>query len=235
MKKNCVICSNKDKSLFNSLKPYITNIKDYEYGVNVNRSLYKCNSCELISIVPFFKSDDLIRLYPAEYSSYLNKSNPNSIFSLIKKLINFIEVKRVVKFIPPEGTIIEVGCGNGLFLEAINKLRPDIKLIGFDIVETKYIDKKLIKFHKGEFENLDHDENGCDLIYFSNLIEHVIDPKLFLDKCNFFLKPNGVFLITAPCYPHTLTKFAYKQKTLPKIAEKYIDFSTKKLEPNNIF
>ena len=45
------------------------------------------------------------------------------------------------------------------------------------------------------------------------------------------LKPNGIFLITAPCYPHTLTKFASNEKTLPKIAEKYIDFSTKKLEP----
>jgi hypothetical protein len=37
-------------------------------------------------------------------------------------------------------------------------------------------------------------------------------------------------LITAPCYPHTLTEFASNEKTLPKIAEKYIDFSTNKLE-----
>ena len=45
-----------------------------------------------------------------------------------------------------------------------------------------------------------------------------------------FLKPNGKFLITAPCYPHTLTEFALKEKTLPKIAKKYIDFSSKELE-----
>ena len=38
------------------------------------------------------------------------------------------------------------------------------------------------------------------------------------------------FLLLLSCYPHTLTEFASHQKTLPKIAKKYIDFSSKKLE-----
>ena len=43
------------------------------------------------------------------------------------------------------------------------------------------------------------------------------------------LKLMASFLITVPCYPHTLTKFALNEKTLPAIAKKYIDFSSKKI------
>ena len=56
------------------------------------------------------------------------------------------------------------------------------------------------------------------------------NPIKVIRECSKFLKPKGKFLITAPCYPHTLTKFALKQKTLPNIAKKYIDFSSKQLE-----
>ena len=56
------------------------------------------------------------------------------------------------------------------------------------------------------------------------------NPLKVIKSSSFFLKKNGSFLITAPCYPHTLTEFASSQKTLPKIAKKYIDFSQKNLE-----
>jgi SAM-dependent methyltransferase len=200
MNNNCIICSNKDKNILNTMEPYILHIKDYEYGIVEDRALYKCNLCELISIMPCFKSEDLLKLYPKKYSSYSNKSNSNSLFSLIKKLINNIEVRRVINLIPYNGTIIEVGCGNGLFLEAIRNSRPDIKLIGFDIVETEYLNKDIIEFHIGEFENYINDINECDLIYFSNLIEHVIDPKIFLDKCNSLLKVDGKIYGVTPSH-----------------------------------
>ena len=72
-------------------------------------------------------------------------------------------------------------------------------------------------------------------IYFDKIISsyalyYAKKPLNVITQCSKFLKPNGTFLITAPCYPHTLTKFASDEKTLPKIARKYIDFSTKELE-----
>ena len=44
------------------------------------------------------------------------------------------------------------------------------------------------------------------------------------------MKPNGYFLITAPCYPHTLIEFADKQKILSNEVKRQINFSSKKLE-----
>ena len=53
------------------------------------------------------------------------------------------------------------------------------------------------------------------------------NPIKVIVECSKFLKPNGIFLITAPCYPHTLTKFASNEKTLPKIAENILIFLQK--------
>lgn len=200
MSRNCVICIKKDKKSINTLNLFMNNIQDYEYGVKISKPLYKCSSCGLISIHPNFLSNELLGLYPERYGSYLNKSNPNSLFSLLKNFLNEREAKKVCKLIPENGTIIEVGCGNGLFLEAVKRLRPDVNLIGFDIKETEFINKDLIDFHVGEFENYQKELESCDLIYFSNLIEHVINPNIFLDKCNSLLKDKGIVYGVTPSH-----------------------------------
>ena len=200
MNKNCVICVKKDKGSINTLNLFINDIKDYEYGVKASKLLYKCNSCGLISIHPNFQSNELLGLYPENYSSYLNKSHSKSLISHLQNFINNREAIKVSKLIPKNGTILEVGCGNGLFLESVVRYRPDINLIGFDIKETEFINKELIDFYVGEFENYQEELESCDLIYFSNLIEHVINPNIFLDKCNSLLKHKGIVYGVTPSH-----------------------------------
>ena len=68
-----------------------------------------------------------------------------------------------------------------------------------------------------------------DKIISSYALYYAKNPLKIIKKCSKYLKTNGSFLITVPCYPHTLTKFALNEKTLPAIAKKYIDFSSKKI------
>ena len=90
-----------------------------------------------------------------------------------------------------------------------------IKCISMDNI-PKYLRSKNIKFNK---------------IISSYALYYAKNPIKVINECFNFLETNGEFLITAPCYPHTLTEFALKEKTLPRIAKKYIDFASKKLEP----
>ena len=89
-----------------------------------------------------------------------------------------------------------------------------IKCISMDDIPS-YLKNEKVKFDK---------------IVSSYALYYAKNPIKVIKECSKFLKPKGKFLITAPCYPHTLTEFALKQKTLPVIAKRYIDFSSKQLE-----
>ena len=210
MNSNCIICAKLEEYSYNTMKPFIDDIEDYEYGIKEERELHECSSCGLVSVHPAFDSNDLLSLYPSEYSSYSNKSSSKSLFTFMKSILNKSEANKVVKYIPHGGTLLEVGCGNGLFLEEVNNIRPDIKLIGLDIVETNSIDKNLIQFHIGQFESYKKEIDKCDLIYFSNLIEHVIDPIAFLDKCNITLKNTGFIYGVTPNH-NSIDRRIFKQ------------------------
>lgn len=199
-KTECTLCSNHYNEQKLSMSLFIDDIYDFEYGVQVNRNLYRCDECGLVSIYPRFNSSDLESLYPEKYGAYQTKSSSKSIFSFIKKILNVYEVKKVTQHIPNNGTLLEVGCGNGLFLEEVHKIRPDIKLIGFDIKDSKHINRNYIDFHLGEFEYFNEINFECDLIYFSNLIEHVIDPQIFIQKCKNSLKEKGKIFGITPCH-----------------------------------
>jgi 2-polyprenyl-3-methyl-5-hydroxy-6-metoxy-1,4-benzoquinol methylase len=38
----------------------------------------------------------------------------------------------LVRWVPPHGTVLDVGCGAGLFLGLIGRARPDVRGVGFD-------------------------------------------------------------------------------------------------------
>ena len=135
--------------------------------------------------------------------------------------------------------ILEVGCGVG---QQINIEKKIIEKKGF-ILATDISGKSLIniKNTKNVFTKKIAMENlpkylkklnfKFDKIISSYAFYYAYNPIGLLTKLKKFLKINGKFLITAPCYPHTLTEFAKKNKTLSKKAESYINFGVKKLEP----
>ena len=137
--------------------------------------------------------------------------------------------------------ILELGCGIGGHVIKESSL---VGTKGF-ILATDY-SKKSLKLLKKKIKNKNVEVKCIPMDDISNLLSYknkkfnkiissyalyyAKNPLKVIKSSSFFLKKNGSFLITAPCYPHTLTEFASSQKTLPKIAKKYIDFSQKNLE-----
>jgi len=137
--------------------------------------------------------------------------------------------------------ILELGCGIGKHVLKHSKIIGKKGLV----FATDYSKKSLLNLKKNlKTQNvkikcipmddlsyyLKNKKLKFDKIISSYAIYYSRNPMKVIKNLKFFLNKNGKFLITAPCYPHTLTEFAKKQKTLPKIAENYINFSTQKLE-----
>ena len=135
--------------------------------------------------------------------------------------------------------ILEVGCGMGQHVKIEEKIIGRKGFILASDISKKSLNnikkKKNLMVKKIAMEKLpDYLEKlgkTFDKIISSYAFYYAKDPIKLLKKLKKYLKKNGKFLITAPCYPHTLTEFAKKTDTLPRKAENYIDFGTKKLEP----
>ena len=135
--------------------------------------------------------------------------------------------------------ILEIGCGMGQHVTMEQKIVGTKGMVVATDISQKSLNKikkaKNVIIKKVSMENLPKYLSKLkmkfDKIISSYAFYYAKNPITLLKTCKNFLKPSGMFLITAPCYPHTLTEFAKKTKTLPHQAEKYIDFGKKKLEP----
>lgn len=100
-------------------------------------------------------------------------------------------------------TILEVGCGTGDVLEYISKKVTAKSLIGVDPLEDwlKKAKEKLngrAKFMSGFAEDLPFQNKSIDFVVCSEVLEHVIDPKVVLLELNRVVKDEGLIIVTIP-------------------------------------
>ena len=137
--------------------------------------------------------------------------------------------------------ILELGCGRGNHVIKESKiigargfiLGTDLSQKSLNVLKKKIITKN-IKLKQLDLDNtsnyLSNKKLRFDKIISSYAIYYAKNPIKVIQDCSNYLKPNGYFLITAPCYPHTLIEFADKQKILSNEVKRQINFSSKKLE-----
>ena len=102
-----------------------------------------------------------------------------------------------------KGNLLEIGagCGNTLIFAKRNGYAS--KVFGIDIVEIKNSfqkDKSIDGFIIGDIEKikLDFEENFFDVIICGDVLEHLINPKMVLEKIKKFLKPDGILIASIP-------------------------------------
>lgn len=113
-----------------------------------------------------------------------------------KMLLDFIR-----PYLPPSGTVAELGCGSARLLARIGLERPDLKLIAVDYEEEAI---KLVQISAQAYgvkietalddvNNLKFPDCAFDMVLSGGLLEHFIDPKTALREMVRTLKPGGTF------------------------------------------
>lgn len=154
---------------------------------NKKMSLYKCNSCNhTFTVIPrgeeeTYSEDYFINVHK-NWFAYPDFDLFERVFNNSKKILGNEKVK-----------MVDVGCGQGTFLKHIlNTYKSENpELSGIDIIDNSYPG---IKFESGDFLVMDFNENYNIITNFM-VIEHVIDPHLFIVKMVKSLTKNGVIVI----------------------------------------
>lgn len=144
-----------------------------------------------------------------------------------KNLLNLLPVT--------SGNLLDVGCGIGWVVDEANG--RGFKALGIDSdfsyihAGKKYLKCELIVSSLEKFKT----DKKFDVIVLKHILEHIVDPKGFLQKVRRLLKPNGVVVVSCPNM-HSLMgrlflekwyglvpmqhRWQYTQNNLPKVLEK---------------
>jgi ubiquinone/menaquinone biosynthesis C-methylase UbiE len=100
--------------------------------------------------------------------------------------------------------ILDVGCGQGRYLDLVRSRFPLAELIGVDFSGVAIAKAREahphIAFHVGAADALDMiPDASIDLLLNIEVMEHVVDAARVVREFTRVLRPGGVLLITTPC------------------------------------
>jgi ubiquinone/menaquinone biosynthesis C-methylase UbiE len=108
----------------------------------------------------------------------------------------------VAPLLPVDGSLLDIGCGQGWQLAEIRKCCPSSRLFGVDI-SPKLV--SLARSHvpgahieTGDADKLSYPADAFDVVVMTEVLEHLADPVLALGQIRQVLKPGGWILITVP-------------------------------------
>lgn len=117
-----------------------------------------------------------------------------------------VRLRRIMRsfFVLPDGArILDVGCGVGIFTRAVKEKKPLWQCFGADISEQAIIAARSltqnVSFDICEENRLPYSDNFFDGVFFADVLEHVVNPAIFLSEIYRVLKPGGILYAFIPC------------------------------------
>lgn len=153
----------------------------HEYG-REKFKFYECRQCQCIFPKVIINQKFYQKFYPQKY---------NSKSSTLEKIYSSFNYFLRKKYLPKNGTLLDVGCGPGNYLKS---LPPSIKATGIDINVPPGINLNIIKadFLKYKFST------KYDVITFWHSLEHFSNPKITINKAINLLNKQGRIIISLP-------------------------------------
>jgi 2-polyprenyl-3-methyl-5-hydroxy-6-metoxy-1,4-benzoquinol methylase len=184
---NCLLCNSGD------ILPLIGYEKDY---------LSYCKSCSFVFSTLIPTHTELL----AEYSKY-RRSNLISAITIdrYKDLLLFFERHRV------NNTIIDIGAGDGHFIGLAKQNNWKAYATEFDDASVKLCQEKGVVVHKGKLDSKQYAQNYFDVIYSSEVIEHINNPIEEIENFHHILRDGGLVYVTTPNF-NALSRRILKHK-----------------------
>lgn len=130
--------------------------------------------------------------YDAEYAGYRR----DEIFAA---RVRDTLLRELAPLIPPGGTILDVGCGGGEFLAAAQE--QGFEVSGIDVSEAAALScqKRGIDARAGDFLTMTFTRR-YHLVTMWDVVEHLREPKLFLERALQLLEPGGYLVLKIPAF-----------------------------------
>jgi 2-polyprenyl-3-methyl-5-hydroxy-6-metoxy-1,4-benzoquinol methylase len=151
--------------------------------------LCKCPECGLQFQSPRLSFEDLAdKVYTEDYCPGHEESASETAYE--RQLRNFESLNG------KKGSVLDVGCGNGSFLEFAKK--NGWETFGADIRVSPETANLTCPLFEGRLPDIDFEGRRFDVIRFNHVIEHLQNPLVELGHCHELLNPGGIVFVGVP-------------------------------------
>jgi SAM-dependent methyltransferase len=179
--RSCPICDESDSALFLA---------------KLDLRLVRCARCSMIYVNPVPAEMATGVFYDRAGSEYLSPEKLESDYADVR----FERELCLFRARCPRGLVLDVGCSSGGFLWQLNRRFPgDYRILGTDVSQAPldHAAKRGVPVARGDFLNQSFEEK-FDAVTFWAVMEHLAEPKRFLQKAAAVLNPGGVCFILTP-------------------------------------
>jgi SAM-dependent methyltransferase len=186
----CFICKSTDGEYFNVEKWQITALGEIRIGFRI------CSGCGMVLQDPIV-DPALMQLYYRESSNYTNagRSGEPSRRKVrgVGRQMEFLQ-----KYFKEKGTAFQVGCSDGYTLSRFLEIGWQVDGIDPSPAAARVAQEKYdLNPRVGFFEDFQSGKE-YDLVLLTHILEHIYDPKSFLEKVVNLLDSSGRILIEIP-------------------------------------
>lgn len=219
---SCLLCGGEGALLHSGLR-------DRLFGAPGIWSLMQCPKCQLVWLNPRPLPDEIGKLYSQYYTHIVLEAPKKSLAGLRKSAkasilqssfgykmegssrilgsvlsrIGLLEdiVGGSVRYLKAEdrGRLLDVGCGNGFFLDQMRRLGWNVEGVELDGMAASVARTKFeLEVFQGSLEEAKFPDKYFDAITINHVIEHVLDPIGLLKECRRMLRPGGKLVVMTP-------------------------------------
>jgi 2-polyprenyl-3-methyl-5-hydroxy-6-metoxy-1,4-benzoquinol methylase len=160
--------------------------------------LYFCLRCRIGAIVPFPSAEVLSRLYASNSYRSDDGTRFNVVLESFVRYFTAGKARKIRRFQKSRGSLLDIGCGRGLFLDIMKKHGWQVTGVEFNEETASYAKKAYgIDVITQQAMSALPDES-YDVITLYHVLEHMQDPVAVLNTCVRLLKKHGLLVIAVP-------------------------------------
>lgn len=229
MSQTCPICRSSSVQLFSKAQYQRSEELREEYSV------IRCSDCSFAWTDPRPGLEDLAKYYPTGYFGDISNLIGELKADQLRKSSPWrmeLDKVRILEKWTNGGKILDVGCGPGQFLLALDQPRWLPEGIEQDEVASYAIQTLLpeLRVWNGNIEDFQGKPNSYDVITFWHSLEHVTQPREVLEKAHSLLCNGGHIIISVPNFDSLQAKLFRKHWYALDVPRHLWHFSPRALE-----
>jgi len=112
------------------------------------------------------------------------------------KTIRQYELQQALKYFPTTGHILEIGAGSGWQAQWLNNHGYQVTAV--DVPSSQYLQNRVFPIIVYDGLSLPFANHSFDIIFSSNVLEHIVNPTEFNKELKRVLRPDGIAIHIVP-------------------------------------